>query len=100
LRKNYEYSNAHERDAIAAAVSVYRKNRNKFEQIKRKIPPGVDADEAIAQVVRGRSVDTVISSLTRKEEKEPVTETAKEITGEAALNQRESLRRYEESIRR
>jgi len=97
--KNYEYSNAHERDAIAAAVSVYRKNRNKFEQIKRKIPPGVDADEAIAQVVRGRSVDAVISSLTRKEEKEPVSETAKERTGEVGLHQRESLRRYEESIR-
>jgi len=60
-------------------VSVYRKNRNKFEQIKRKLPPGLDADEAIAQVVRGRSVDAVILSLTRKEEKEPVTETAKEI---------------------
>ncbi len=97
--KNYEYSNAHERDAIAAAVSVYRKNRNKFEQIKRKMPPGVDADEAIAQVLRGRSVDTVISSLTRKEEKEPVTETAKERTGEVALHHRESLHRYEESFR-
>ncbi len=97
--KNYEYSNAHERDAIAAAVSVYRRNRNKFEQIKRKIPPGVDADEAIAQVVRGRSVDSVISSLTSKEEKEPVSDAAKERTGEVTLHQRESLHRYEESIR-
>lgn len=97
--KNYEYSNAHERDAIAAAVSVYRKNRNKFEQIKRKIPHGVDADEAIAQVVRGRSVDAVISYLTRKEEKEPVSDTVKERTGKVALHQRESFHRYEESIR-
>lgn len=96
--KNYEYSNAHERDAIAAAVSVYRKNRNKFEQIKRKIPPGVDADEAIAQVVRGRSVDAVISSLTRKEE-EHVVEIARGGSDETAHHQRESLRRYEESIR-
>jgi predicted RNase H-like nuclease (RuvC/YqgF family) len=98
LAKPYEYSNTHERDAIAAAVSVYRRNRNKFEQIKRKIPPGVDADEAIAQVVRGRSVDAVIWSLTKREEKEPVSETARERTGEEVFHLRESLRRYEESV--
>jgi hypothetical protein len=97
--KPYEYSNAHERDAIAAAVSVYRRNRNKFDQIKRKIPAGVDADEAIAQVVRGRSVDAVISFLTKKEEKEPVSETARERTGDEVFHLRESLRRYEESVR-
>ncbi|MFH0904876.1 MAG: DUF460 domain-containing protein [Methanobacteriota archaeon] len=97
--KPYEYSNAHERDAIAAAVSVYRRNRNKFDQIKRKIPAGVDADEAIAQVVRGRSVDAVISSLTKKEEKEPVGETAKERAGDEVFHLRGSLRRYEESVR-
>ncbi len=97
--KPYEYSNAHERDAIAAAVSVYRRNRNKFDQIKRKIPAGVDADEAIAQVVRGRSVDAVISSLTKKEEKEPVGETARGRAGDEVFHLRESLRRYEESVR-
>ncbi len=97
--KTYEYSNAHERDAIAAAVSVYRKNRNKFEQIKRKIPQGVDADEAIAQVVRGKSVDAVISVLTKKEEKVPAVETARERGDEEASRQRESIRKYEEIIR-
>jgi predicted RNase H-like nuclease (RuvC/YqgF family) len=97
--KPYEYSNAHERDAIAAAVSVYRRNRNKFDQIKRKIPAEVDADEAIAQVVRGRSVDAVISSLTKKEEKEPVGETARERAGDEVLHLRQTLRRYEESVR-
>jgi predicted RNase H-like nuclease (RuvC/YqgF family) len=98
LAKPYEYSNAHQRDAIAAAVSVYRRNKNKFEQIKRKIPAGVDADEAIAQVVRGKSVDAVISSLVKKEEKEPVSEIARERTGEEVFHLREALRRYEESV--
>lgn len=96
--KPYGYSNNHERDAIAAAVSVYRKNRNKFEQIKRKIPQGVDAEEAIAQVVRGKSVDAVISELTRKDVKEPETEAVKERKDEEVLHLRESIKRYEESI--
>jgi len=78
LAKTYEYSNNHERDAIAAAVSVYRRNRNKFEQIKRKIPSGVDADEVIAQVVRGRSIDAVVSELVQKETREPEIKTVKE----------------------
>jgi predicted RNase H-like nuclease (RuvC/YqgF family) len=96
--KPYGYSNNHERDAIAAAVSVYRKNRNKFEQIKRKIPHGVDADEAIAQVVRGKSVDAVISELTRKEVKEPEIEAVKERTDGEVFHLRESIKRYAESI--
>jgi predicted RNase H-like nuclease (RuvC/YqgF family) len=96
--KPYGYSNNHERDAIAAAVSVYRKNRNKFEQIKKKIPQGVDADEAIAQVVRGKSVDAVVSELTRKEVKEPETGTFKERTDGEVIHLRESIKRYEESI--
>ncbi|MCX9011008.1 MAG: DUF460 domain-containing protein [Candidatus Methanoperedens sp.] len=96
--KPYGYSNNHERDAIAAAVSVYRKNRNKFEQIKRKVPPGIDADEAIAQVVRGRSVDTVISELTRRESKEPEVEIVRARADEEVIHLRGSIRRYEESI--
>ena len=96
--RQYEYSNPHERDAIAAAVSVYRKNKNKFEQIKKKLPPGIDADEAIALVVRGKSVDAVISELTRKETKVAQAGVVKEKPGEGELHLRELLRRYEENI--
>lgn len=97
LSTPYGYSNNHERDAIAAAASVYRKNKNKFEQIKKKIPHGVEADEVIAQVVRGRSIDAVISGLTKKEVKEteiePVPEKAE------AVHFREIVRKYEESLK-
>ncbi len=96
--KPFEYSNPHERDAIAAAVSVYRRNRNKFEQIKKKIPPGVDADEAIAAVVRGKSVESVILELTKKETTQPEVERVRERTDEESRHFREVLRRYEESI--
>ncbi len=95
----YGYSNNHERDAIAAAASFYRKNKNKFEQIKKKIPQGVNAEEVIAQVVRGKSIDAAISDLTRTEKTEPGRiESSPEKTGEEALRLRELLRKHEEKI--
>lgn len=94
----YGYSNNHERDAIAAAASFYRKNKNKFEQIRRKIPNTLDADEVIAQVVRGRSLDAAIMGLTRKETKVPQVQAAPEKTDEEMIHSREIIRKYEESI--
>lgn len=94
----YGYSNNHERDAIAAAASVYRKNKNKFEQIKKKIPVGVNPDDVIAQVVRGRSVEAVISELTKKESKEPEVHAVSGKTDEEALHLRDLVRKYEESL--
>ncbi len=96
--KPYEYSNNHERDAIAAAVSVYRKNKNKFEQIKKKIPHDMDADEAIAQVVRGKSVDAVILELTKKDIKFPAVESAKEKIEDDNVHLKELLHRAEENV--
>lgn len=94
----YAYSNNHERDAIAAAVSFYRKNKNKFEQIRKKIPPGLDTGEAIAQVVRGKSLETVISGLTRAEIKEIPVQAAAEKKEEDSFQLRESIRKYESLI--
>ncbi len=94
----YGYSNNHERDAIAAAASFYRKNKNKFEQIKKKIPHGMDADEVIAQVVRGKAVDAAILELTKKETKAPEVTQVPSIKYEESLHSRELIRKYEESI--
>jgi predicted RNase H-like nuclease (RuvC/YqgF family) len=99
LATPYGYSNNHERDAIAAAVSVYRKNKNKFEQIKKKIPPGVEADEVIAQVVRGKSIDAVISGLAKKEVNETEIETVPEKAKVEAAHFKELIRKYEESLK-
>jgi len=100
----YGYSNNHERDAIAASASFFRKNKNKFEQIRKKIPDTVDADEVIAQVVRGKSLDTAIMGLTKKETKETKTTQAQpnpdsgKIDEEPALvHSRETIKKYEES---
>ncbi|MCX9082183.1 MAG: DUF460 domain-containing protein [Candidatus Methanoperedens sp.] len=89
----YGYSNNHERDAIAAAVSFYRKNKNKFEQIRKKIPPGLDASEAIAQVVRGKSIEVVISGLTRTEIKDQDVHVVSR--KDETFYLRESIRKYE-----
>jgi len=94
----YSYSNNHERDAIAAAVSFYRKNKNKFEQIRKRIPPGVDADEVIAQVVRGKSVEAVISGLTKTEAKETDVHAVSERRDEEPFQLKESVRKYESII--
>lgn len=96
--KPFVYSNNHERDAIAAAVSVYRKNKNKFEQIKKKMPPGVDVDEVIAQVVRGKAIDTVLSELTKKDIKISETGMVKERTTDETHHLRELLRRHDENF--
>ncbi|VVB92502.1 Uncharacterised protein [uncultured archaeon] len=94
----YGYSNNHERDAIAAAVSVYRKNKNKFEQIKKKIPHGVDADEVIAQVVRGKAIDAAILEMTKKEKTAPAVIPVPLKMEEESIHSRELIRKYEESI--
>jgi len=96
LAKPFEYSNNHERDAIAAAVSVHRKNKNRFEQIKKKIPNGLDAEEVMALVVKGQSVEAAISGLTRKESRVP--EIKAEKPDAEARHLGEMLRKYEESI--
>ncbi|MCZ7381131.1 MAG: DUF460 domain-containing protein [Candidatus Methanoperedens sp.] len=98
LATPYGYSNNHERDAIAAAVSVYRKNKNKFEQIKKKIPHGMDADEVIAQVVRGKAVDAAILEMTKKQTKKPQVAQVPFVKDEESHHSRELIRKYEESI--
>jgi len=65
LAKPYGYSNDHERDALAAAAYVIRRYKNKFDQIRKKIPIPVDPDESIALVMRGDTVDSAIAKLTK-----------------------------------
>lgn len=65
LTKSFEYRNDHERDALAAALDAYRSREPKFEQIMKKIPPGVDPDEVKALVIKGSTIDAAISSVAR-----------------------------------
>jgi predicted RNase H-like nuclease (RuvC/YqgF family) len=62
LTKAYGTSNDHERDALAAALDAYRQYRNKFQNISKRVPPGIDLDEVRAGVVRGKSIEHILDS--------------------------------------
>jgi predicted RNase H-like nuclease (RuvC/YqgF family) len=63
LAKEFGYKNDHERDSLAAASSAFKKYKNKFLQVEKKIPPEVDPDEVKALVVRGYSIENAIAEL-------------------------------------
>jgi len=63
LGKEFGYRNDHERDALAAAVSAFKKYKNKFIQVERKVPSEIDPDEVKALVVRGYSIENAIAEF-------------------------------------
>ncbi|HSD57760.1 MAG TPA: DUF460 domain-containing protein [Methanotrichaceae archaeon] len=64
LAKEFGYKNDHERDSLAAAVSAFKKYKNKFMQVEKKVPPEIDPDEVKALVVRGYSIENAIAEFT------------------------------------
>lgn len=64
LSRGVRYRNDHERDALSAAREAYSRYRNKFQQIMRKTPQGVDAGEVLALVARGESISSAIKNVT------------------------------------
>lgn len=64
LAKEFGYRNDHERDSLAAAISAYKKYKNKFMQVDKKVPPEVDPDEVKALVVKGYSIENAIAEFT------------------------------------
>ncbi|HWQ18213.1 MAG TPA: DUF460 domain-containing protein [Methanotrichaceae archaeon] len=75
LAKEHGYRNDHERDSLAAAISAFKRYKNKFLQVEKKSPPEIDPDEVKALVVRGRSIESAIGELTAQpvEEAKPAT---------------------------
>jgi predicted RNase H-like nuclease (RuvC/YqgF family) len=66
LTAPFEYQNDHERDALAAAMDAFRNYRNKFQNLLRRVPPGNDLDEVRAGIVRGQSLEQVLSEMKGK----------------------------------
>lgn len=64
LAREFGYKNDHERDALAAAASAFKKYKNKFMQVEKKVPPEIDPEEVKALVVRGYSIENALSELT------------------------------------
>ncbi len=63
LGKELGYKNDHERDALAAAICAFKKYRNKFLQVEKKVPSEIDPDEVKALVVRGYSIENAIAEF-------------------------------------
>ncbi len=63
LAREFGYKNDHERDALAAASSAFKKYKNKFVQVDKKVPSEIDPDEVKALVVKGYSIENAISEL-------------------------------------
>ncbi len=63
LGKEFGYKNDHERDALAAAISAFKKYKNKFLLVEKKSPTEVDPDEVKALVVRGYSIENAIAEF-------------------------------------
>jgi hypothetical protein len=63
LGKEFGYKNDHERDALAAAISAFKKYKNKFLLVEKKAPSDIDPDEVKALVVRGYSIENAIAEF-------------------------------------
>ncbi len=63
LAKEFGYRNDHERDALAAAVSAFKRYKNKFLQVEKKVPAEIDPDEVKALVVKGYSIENAIAEF-------------------------------------
>ncbi len=100
LTKPFECSNDHERDALAAARMAFKDCKNKFAQIEKKTPAGIEPDEVKALVIQGISVDSGITQLSAVPEKmaEEVKET-KEVD-ERVQTLQETIHRQKGQINR
>ena len=66
LAREFGYKNDHERDALAAASSAFKKYKNKFVQVDKKVPAQIDPDEVKALVVKGYSIENAISEFAKQ----------------------------------
>ena len=66
LAKEFGYKNDHERDSLAAALSAFKKYKNKFLQVDKKVPAEVDPDGVKALVVKGYSIENAVSELIKQ----------------------------------
>lgn len=80
LARPFGYSNDHERDALAAALTTYKYYKNVFSRVEKKTPAHLDIDKVKFHVIHGASIEDAIEKITpspvvRKESKpEPESE--------------------------
>jgi predicted RNase H-like nuclease (RuvC/YqgF family) len=100
LARPYGYRNDHERDALAAAAYVFKRYKNKFDQIRKRIPQGIDVDECIALVIRGHTIESAIAALTTKDvsQEKKIDEGGIEHRDDKIYELIENIKKYKETI--
>ena len=86
LTSAYSCQNDHERDALSAALEACRTYRNKFQNLRKRVPPGYELEEVRAGIVRGQSLEQVIGDL--KERSPPPEDHAPAVEIDAARDER------------
>ena len=77
LAGKFQYVNDHERDALSAALEAYKFWNHKFSIILKRVPPGVELDEVKVGIIRGLSLEQILTS--KKSPKERPSEKKPEI---------------------
>jgi hypothetical protein len=106
LAKPHGYSNDHERDSLAAAISAHKKYRQLFLKVESKTPPTMDIDAVKVEVIKGSSIEEAISSLKAKSKpgkaKKDVAQDSESLAGaigdEAYRKMKEILKRKDSEI--
>lgn len=57
----YMFADDHQRDSLAAAVLAFRSFQPKFENLKKRLPAGTDVDFVRAGIIRGKTLDQILS---------------------------------------
>ncbi|MGZ4882692.1 MAG: DUF460 domain-containing protein [Halobacteriota archaeon] len=104
--KLFDYSNEHERDALAAAIDAARSLRNKLESVQKRAPADVELDELQMLVLRGHTVDSAINLLkkplapTENHVQRLVPAPEKDLVGPDILYLKAIIKRQDEQISR
>ncbi|MET1123814.1 MAG: DUF460 domain-containing protein [Archaeoglobaceae archaeon] len=70
LTARYRTINDHERDALAAAIDAYNFHKNKFKNVEKRLPAGIDADRVKAEILRGVPISSLIAKEVEEEREE------------------------------
>lgn len=72
--EGYEFADDHQRDSLAAAVLAFRSFQPKFENLKKRLPAGTDIDFVRAGIIRGKTLDKILSVPAIQDEEVPEAE--------------------------
>ena len=63
LARPLGYSNDHERDSLAAALTTYKNYKNVFSRIEKRVPKHLDIDTVKFHVIHGASIEEAIEKV-------------------------------------